>query len=72
VNVANIKLDNRLSTPVQILGGSMTASDGSSIIAANSGSIQIDPSKAYLASSDSITSDLAAIRKLAGLIPGML
>jgi len=68
VSVANITLDNILATPVVLLGGSMTRSDGASIIAATSGSIQIDPAKAYLVQNDDIT----AIRKLAGLIPGLM
>lgn len=65
VPIANIKLDNRLSTPVVIVGGSMTASDGTSIIAATSGSIQIDPAKAYLANTSSIAAALAARPTLA-------
>lgn len=49
VSIANLKLDNVSSTPVVISGGYLSRSDGSSIIAAQSGSIQIDAGKAYVA-----------------------
>lgn len=58
VDVIDLKLDNVLSTPVIVSGGNMTRSDGTTIIAATSGSIQMDPNKAYVANSASI---LAAI-----------
>lgn len=48
VGVVNTKLDNTKGTPIIIGGGYLVRSDGSTIIAATSGSIQMDPSRAYL------------------------
>ena len=44
---ANIKLDNVSLIPVRVVGGNLTRRDGSTVIAASSGSIQMDPGKAY-------------------------
>jgi hypothetical protein len=68
VDVVNLKLDNVLPTPTLITGGSMTCSDGTSIIADTSGSIQIDPAKAYVASG--IASQVADIAAIHGLVAG--
>lgn len=46
---ANILLDNVSATPVRIVDGYLTRRDGSTIIASTSGSIQMDPGKAYVA-----------------------
>jgi len=48
-NLVNVKLDNVLPTPVIITGGYLSRSDGATVIAATSGSIQLDPGKAYIA-----------------------
>lgn len=47
VAVVNAKLDNVSATPVIVSGGYLSRSDGSTVIASTSGSIQMDPSKAY-------------------------
>jgi hypothetical protein len=47
--LANITLDNVTGTPVRVIGGYLARLDGSTIIAAASGSIQMDPGKAYVA-----------------------
>lgn len=44
---ANIRLDNISAMPVRVVGGNLTRKDGSTVIAATSGSIQLDPGKAY-------------------------
>lgn len=44
---ANINLDNVSLMPVRVVGGNLTRRDGSTVIAATSGSIQMDPGKAY-------------------------
>ena len=44
---ADIKLDNVSLMPVRVVGGNLTRRDGSTVIAAESGSIQMDPGKAY-------------------------
>lgn len=49
VPIANLKLDNISSIPVVISGGYLSRSDGDSIISPQSGSIQIDAGKAYVA-----------------------
>lgn len=49
--ILDVKLDNTGATPVVISGGVITRKDGTTVIAATSGSIQIDPAKAYVANS---------------------
>lgn len=44
---ADIKLDNISAVPVRVIGGNLTRRDGSTVIATTSGSIQMDPGKAY-------------------------
>lgn len=51
VGVVDARLDNVLSSPIVISGGYLRRSDGSSVIAATSGSIQMDPGRAYQAPS---------------------
>jgi hypothetical protein len=65
VNVVDLKLDNVLRTPTLLTGGSMTRSDGTSIIADTSGSIQIDPAKAYVANSSGLMVAIVAKPSLA-------
>lgn len=50
--LADIQLDNIAAPPVRILGGYLARRDGSTIIAAASGSIQMDPGRAYVAPID--------------------
>jgi hypothetical protein len=47
---ADLKLDNVSASPVIIAGGYLSRKDGSTVIDANSGSIQMDPGRAYVAS----------------------
>jgi hypothetical protein len=56
--ILNLTLDNRSATPVMIVGGYLYRDDGATVIAAASGSIQLDPSKAYVANSDQINTKL--------------
>ena len=46
---ADIHLDNVAASPLMIVGGYLTRKDGSTVIAATSGSIQMDPGRAYVA-----------------------
>lgn len=62
VSVIDLKIQNLLTAPVIITGGNMTRSDGTTIIAADSGSIQIQPGKAYVANSANIYNDLAVLK----------
>lgn len=45
----NLKLDNQSASPVLIVGGYLYRTDGTTVIAATSGSIQMDPGRAYTA-----------------------
>lgn len=45
--LVDLKLDNISGAPLRIVGGYLTRKDGSTIIASTSGSIQMDPGKAY-------------------------
>lgn len=49
-SLVDIKLDNVSAVPVRIIGGYLSRLDGSTVIAPGSGSIQMDPGKAYTAS----------------------
>lgn len=71
-SIVNLKLDNVLPAPIVIVGGYLSRDDGATVIAATSGSIQMDPAKAYIANSASITASLARIEPNAGLIPALL
>lgn len=48
-SLVNAKLKNANAAPVMMVGGYLTRKDGSTVIAASSGSIQMDPGKAYVA-----------------------
>ena len=60
-SVLDVKLDNTGTTPVKVTGGVISRKDGTTVIAATSGSIQIDPAKAYLADSSGISSSLSQL-----------
>lgn len=64
-SMVNMKLDNVSSIPLRVIGGHLSRKDGSTVIAANSGSIQMDPGKAYAisvsGSGSTATVDNAAI-----------
>lgn len=47
--VVNAKLKNMKTTPLLMVGGYLSRSDGTTVIDATSGSIQMDPGKAYTA-----------------------
>ncbi|MFT7722256.1 MAG: hypothetical protein QM788_05435 [Roseateles sp.] len=82
---ANIKLDNISGAPLVLGGGYLTRKDGSTVIAAGSGSIQMDPGRAYLAAGTGSPQAIAAsvrqeleaelghvedLAKVHGLVPG--
>jgi len=46
---ADILMDNVSASPLMIVGGYLTRRDGTTVIAATSGSIQMDPGRAYVA-----------------------
>jgi len=46
---ADIHIDNVTASPLMIVGGYLTRKDGSTVIAPTSGSIQMDPGRAYVA-----------------------
>jgi hypothetical protein len=72
VDVVSMTLDNRNPEPVIIYGARLYRSDGTTVIASGSNSIQMDPDKAYLANSNFIIADLATIKKNTNLIPALL
>lgn len=57
-DLVDLKLDNVSATPVVIAGGYLQRSDGATVIAATSGSIQMDPGRAYLAGAGSIAANI--------------
>jgi hypothetical protein len=59
-SVVNIKLDNVTAGPVMIIGARGYREDGATVIAATSGSIHLDPDKAYIANSASLSSGIAS------------
>lgn len=61
VSVVDLRIDNVSATPVRVIGGRLYRSDGSTVIAANSGSIQMEPDKAYIASSSGLMTAAAYI-----------
>jgi hypothetical protein len=71
VGTLNMLLDNTTATPVKINDAYLYRSDATTVIASGSGSIQMDPGKAYIANSAQIVSDLTSIKKKVGLIPGL-
>lgn len=60
VAVLDLKLDNTQPTPVVIGGGRLYRSDGGTIIATLSSSIQMDPNRVYQADAASLASDIWA------------
>jgi hypothetical protein len=67
-----LKLDNRSANPVIINGGYLSRDDGTTVIATGSGSIQMDPLKAYLAGDTGISSNLTLIKTNTDLIPALV
>lgn len=60
--LVDLKLDNVNASPLRVVGGYLSRKDGSTIIAATSSSIQMDPGRAYLpGGSVSATVDPAAV-----------
>jgi hypothetical protein len=72
VSIINLLLDSVGAIPVMVGGGRIYRSDGTTVIEATSNSIQLDPAKAYIASSQLIENDLTAIKNNANLIPALL
>ena len=70
-NIVDIKLDNLNSAPVILSGGYLSRSDGTTVIAATSGSIQLDPGKAYIAAGSATANDIwnYSDRTLTSVIP---
>jgi len=64
--VVDAKLDNTTLSPVIVGGGYIRRLDGTSIIAATSGSIQMDPGKAYVAAD--VATKVGEIHALHGLV----
>ena len=62
-DIASIKLDNTSANPVIIIGARLYRDDDATVIAATSGSIQMDPAKAYLAQAPLL--DVAVSTRLA-------
>jgi hypothetical protein len=77
-SIVDLKLDNTSASPVRIEGGYLSRKDGTTVIAAASGSVQMDPLKAYLANAGSIADGVwthASGKKVVGntsLIPVLL
>lgn len=69
VGVVNARLDNITASPVIVTGGYLSRSDGTTVIAAASGSIQMDPGKAYVATD--ISTRVLEIAKIHGLVNGV-
>lgn len=72
--LADIKLDNTKTAPLHVVGGYLSRADGDTVIAATSGSIQMDPGKAYIAPNSTPTpaqvADGILARSLAGGMDG--
>jgi hypothetical protein len=71
-DIVDLKLDNIATSPLMIIGGRLYRDDATTVITSGSNSIQMDPSKAYLANSTDIATDLNTIKKKTGLIPALL
>lgn len=68
-SIINLQLDNKNAAPVLIIGARLYRDDGTTIIYSGSGSIQLDPAKAYLAGGAAIAADVrAALKPDFGLI----
>lgn len=57
--VVDVKLDNVGALPVLVVGGYLSRSDGATVIASTSGSIQMDPGKAYVSNPAALASTTA-------------
>lgn len=67
--IINLQLDNKNASPVLIIGARLYRDDGTTIIYSGSGSIQLDPAKAYLAGGASIAAEVReALKPDFGLI----
>ena len=84
--VVNARLDNVSTLPVLVIGGYLSRSDGSTVISPLSGSIQMDPGKAYVAGLGSLAAQTASavrselapelarvtdVAQIHGLLPGI-
>lgn len=68
-SIINLQLDNKNAAPVLIVGARLYRDDGTTIIYSGSGSIQLDPGKAYLAGGASIAAEVReALKPDFGLI----
>lgn len=67
--LADIHLDNVGTTPVRVVGGYLSRRDGSTIIAATSGSIQMDPGRAYVAPVAAGLATAAQVSAVAAALP---
>jgi len=66
--VANVLLFNLSASPVIVAGGYLHRSDGATVIAATSGSIQMDPSRAY--SAIDTQANMSSLALVHGLVTG--
>jgi hypothetical protein len=71
-DVVDLKFDNITASPVKIAGAYLFRKDGSTIIADGSGSIQVDPGKAYISDGSTILLELNTIKKRTALIAATL
>lgn len=72
VSVVDLHLDNTTALPVTLVGARLYRDDLTTVIAATSGSIHIDPLKAYAAGLGGVEASLARIEPNTGLIPALL
>jgi hypothetical protein len=70
-SIVDIHFDNTSATPVTITGGYIYRKDGTTVVAVNSGSIQMDPGRGFSANSAQMLALLNKIKQLTGLIPGL-
>lgn len=71
-SLINLTINNTNATPVIISGARLYRSDSQTVIYATSGPLQLDPFKAYVASSAYIQTQLDKISNNTGLIPALL
>lgn len=71
-SVINLKLHNNTSTATMITGARIYSDNNQTVISTTSGPLQLDPLKAYVASSALIQSQLSKISSNATLIPALL
>lgn len=58
--LADIQLDNVSASPVRVIGGYLSRKDGSTVIAPTSGSVQMDPGKAYVTGVSGVAASVRA------------